>query len=144
MNGESVITDWAKDIQKVARRASNDWPGVIEEEDLVQEIYLHILEAPGTERDLAGMGDNARYQTLNKIAQRITSRERDNVDRFSGNFRYSVDEVRALLGSVGDLSVPGVGSSWKVGDGTKSGGGHADPTATAATWEPAMGEARRA
>ena len=123
---------WIKEIEKASRKAANDWPGVAEAEDIDQEVWVKILEAPGTQRDLAEMDDNARYQTLHKLAQRVASKERNDYSRFSGNFRYSVSEVRSLLESAGDPEASELGSSWSTGDYTRSGGEHSDPTADAA------------
>lgn len=123
----AVITDWMKDIQKVARRASLDWPGIVDQEDMVQDVCLHILEAPGTVRDLAEMDDNARYQTLHKIAHRIASRERASYEYFSGQFRYSAREVRAAL-EAGALRKPGsrLKSTWSAEDYVANGSDHSD------------------
>jgi hypothetical protein len=109
--------DWTRDIKRVARKASFDWPGVTDEDDLAQEIHLHILERPGTQEDLAEMDSNARYRTLHKIAQRIASRERVDYEHYSGNFRYAVNEVRAALAAGAMRETErGLSSSWSTED----------------------------
>lgn len=123
-----MIDDWKKDLRKVARKVESDWPGVVEADDIVQEVCLHILERPGTQRDLSEMDPNSRYRTIHKIAQRIASQERDAYDVFSGKFRYSVDEVRKLLEEPADPPTDGIGSGWSVGDQIRSGGEHSDQT----------------
>lgn len=109
----ALIEEWMKDIRRVARKAAFDWPGVVEAEDMVQDVVMHILERPGTVVDLEEMDSSSRYQTLHKIAQRIASKERVNHEHFSGNFRYSVKDVRRIL-SAGGLNGNTVrsGSSW--------------------------------
>lgn len=140
----TMITNWSAEIQKAARKAANDWPGVVEEEDLAQEVYLHILESPGTQSDLAEMDDTSRYRTLHKIAQRIASQERTDYEHFTGSFMYSVDEVRGLLEAVEDSGVRMIGSSWSVGDYTRSGSSdHSDPTASAALLHLSVSEAQK-
>lgn len=126
--GVSLIEEWMGEIQKAAKKAAVDWPGVVEAEDMAQDIVLHILERPGTQQDLAGMDDTNRYRTIHKIAQRIASQERTDFELFTGDFRYSVDEVRSLLEGAGDPETGAVGSSWSVGAQPGSSGGHSDPT----------------
>lgn len=140
----ATITDWMFDIQKVAKKAASDWPGVIEQEDLVQEVFLHIIESPKTQSDLADMDSNARYRTLHKIAQRISSEARTELDQFTGSFKYSVDEVRGLLESAADNGVCTIGSSWSTGDFIRSGSSdHSDPTAAAALIHLSVSEAQK-
>lgn len=137
------VTDWDSEIRKVSRKAAANWP-VVEEDDLVQEVYLHILESPKTYRDLKAMPRDNRYQTLHKIAQRLASKERDDYARFSGDFQYSVDEVRSMLESLGDGSQASkIRSSWSTGDYTMSGGGPSDPTADAAIGNARVSEAQK-
>lgn len=130
---DKLLARWAKEIQKVARKAENDWPGVVEADDIFQEVFLHIIESPKTVEDLVEMDDSNRYRTLHKIAQRLASKARDDYDLFSGNFRYSVAEVEDLLklGEYAFLAV-GIESSWNVGDVVSMGGDHSDPVAGAA------------
>ena len=123
---------WQREVEKVARRAVRDWPDVVEQEDLVQEIWVHILRSPATQESLTKMDDNDRYRTLHRIAQRIASKERDDFEVFTGNFRYSVGEVKELL-VLGELAFQDreLGSSWSVGSvGTT--GEHSDHTASSA------------
>lgn len=125
--------EWLRAIKKVAKKAAYDWPGVSSADDIFQGVCLHILESPGTQRDLHDMNQIDRYRSLHKYAQRIASQERHGYARFVGNFRYSVDEVRVMLESWATLGVvQGLGSSWRTGDQTSSGGGHSDPTASEA------------
>ena len=91
------MTLYEKQVKKVARNVSYGWPGVVEADDLEQLIWVHILESPGTQRDLDEMDEHTRYRTLSKIGHRLASQERASYDHFSGNFRYSVDEVKSVL-----------------------------------------------
>ena len=140
---QNVIESWSKEIRKVARRAELEWPGIADAEDIEQEVYLHILERPGTQRDLAEMDDLSRYRTLHKIAQRIASNERTKLDRFHGNFKFSVDEVRSLLESLRDREKAELGSSWSDQEYTASGGGHSDPTANMALENVRVSESQK-
>lgn len=86
-----------KQVKKVARNVSYHWPGVVEPDDLEQLIWLFILERPSTQRHLGGLDEHSRYRALSKIGHELASKERASYDVFSGNFRYSVDEVKYVL-----------------------------------------------
>ena len=118
-------------VKKVARNVSFQWPGIIESDDLEQEIWLHILERPGTQRDLDGMDSLSRYRTLSKIAHRIASQQRTNEEYANGNFRYSVKEVKQLLenGALSESAVE-LQSAWSAEEFLPSGGSYEDPTFT--------------
>lgn len=87
----------AKQVKKVARNVSYYWPGVVEPDDLEQLIWLFILERPSTQQHLGGLDEHSRYRALSKIGHELASKERASYDVFSGNFRYSVDEVKYVL-----------------------------------------------
>lgn len=127
-------TQWDKEIQKAAAKAERDWPGVAEAEEITQEVYIKILESPGTVESLSYMDDDARYRTLHKIAQRIASRERVDLEHFTGNFRYSVNEVKQLLSSGALTEVAGaIGSSWSSEERVSEGDSVADSALATAT-----------
>ncbi|WP_157931035.1 hypothetical protein [Mycobacteroides abscessus] len=88
-----------KDIKKVAKNVEFQWPGLITKDDAEQEIWVHIMESPKTSDDLEAMDSDSRYRTIHKIGHRIASDYRADYDHFTGNFRYSVDEVKKLLES---------------------------------------------
>lgn len=89
--------DLLTQVTKAARSVAYQWPGVIEADDLEQEVHLHILSSPGTQRDLDEMDEVSRYRTVSKIAHRIASQERTDYDYYKGSYRYSLKEVKDLL-----------------------------------------------
>ena len=114
------------DIKKAAMSVAFDWPGVAEADDIEQEIWEHILVRPNTARDLLEMEPTPRYRTISKIGHRIASKARDDYDHFTGNFRYSVNEVRSLLSRGALGSVHSVQSGWSSQEVVSSGGEFAD------------------
>lgn len=114
------------DIKKAARSVAFDWPGVVEAEDIEQDIWEHILVSPNTARDLLAMEPTPRYRTISKIGHRIASQERDDYDHFSGNFRYSVNEVKSLLSRGALAAVHSVQSGWSSDEVVSRGGEFAD------------------
>lgn len=121
------VHDWAPEIQKISKKVEHEWPGIMPADDIEQEVYLHIIDRPGTLRDLCEMDEISRYRTLSKIAHRIVSGEREEYEKFSGNLRYSISEVQSMLEEIGEPESE-LGSSWKTGDYTSSGEDHSDPT----------------
>src|SRR5699024_9678023 len=72
-----------------------------------------------------------------------SSTENSKLDRFHGNFKFSVDEVRSLLESLRDPEKAELGSSWSDQEYTASGGGHSDPTANMALENVRVSESQK-
>ncbi|MCV7016768.1 hypothetical protein [Mycolicibacterium aichiense] len=126
----------APEITKAARSVANQWPGVVEAEDIEQDIWEHILSRPNTLDALFHMEPNPRYQTISKIGHRIASKERDDYDYFTGNFRYSVNEVKRLLesGAIGGAEYT-VQSGWSSEENVSSGGEFEDAVTASISME---------
>lgn len=84
------------DIEKVAGRVAKKWPQATTQEDLFQDLVVHFLERPGSLETLAGLPKSDREAILTRVAHQTASASRDDLDVFSGQFAYSVDEVRKL------------------------------------------------
>jgi hypothetical protein len=119
------ISVLAEDIKKAARTVSFQWPTVVDADDLEQDIYVHLLERKGSlEKLLTEFDGRNRLNAIIAIGHQIASQERDAYDIFSGNFRYSVDEVRRILEerALHDED-PSLGSNWTISDDYISKGG---------------------
>jgi hypothetical protein len=117
------VLDLSKEIGKAAKTVSFAWPGVVEADDIEQDIYLHLLERPGSLEKLLTFDDKGKLNALIQIGHQIAKQERIDYEVFSGNFRYSVDEVRNILedrGLHGDD--PALKSSWSVAEDFTTGG----------------------
>jgi DNA-directed RNA polymerase specialized sigma24 family protein len=92
------VTALADDVRRAARAVATEWPGTISAEEVEQEIYLRLLEAPDDiEKFLRDMTERERFGALRNIGHRVAASERADYDVFRGNYRYSVGEVRDLL-----------------------------------------------
>lgn len=89
---EVVLPDIAKAAGAVARK----WPTVTSQEDMYQDLVVHFLETPGSLENLAQLPSPDRVKILTRIGHEKASGHRDSLDQFSGQFNYSVDEVRKL------------------------------------------------
>lgn len=88
----------SKEVSKAARTVAIQWPTVVEADDLEQDIYTHLLESPASIDKLVNeFNDKDRLNAIIAIGHKIASKERLDYEVFSGNFRYSVDEVKKLL-----------------------------------------------
>lgn len=92
------VTELSEEISKAAKTVAFQWPGVIDAEDIEQTIYLHLLERPNSiEKLLEEFDERQRLNAIIKIGHQIATQERADYEVFSGNFRYSVNEVKRLL-----------------------------------------------
>jgi len=85
------------EIQRAARSVAYKWPQVTSAGDMANEIWLRLVESKGSVQTLAAMSPDERAACLVKIGHQIASGMRDDLDYFSGQFTYSVQEVRTLL-----------------------------------------------
>lgn len=88
-----------KDVKRAAKSVAFQWPDVIEADDVEQEIWLHILERPGTRVDLLEMDELPRYRTISKIGHRIASKARTDSYYSRGVYLYSLADVKRMLNS---------------------------------------------
>lgn len=84
-------------VRRAARSVEIQWPGVIDRDDVEQEIWLRLAESKGSVNKLLGMADDARYRAVVGMGHQIASRERASLDYFRGAYNYSVGEVKDLL-----------------------------------------------
>lgn len=97
----------ANEVAKAARAVSFEWPGVIDAEDLQQEIWVKLLESAEYVNQLNAMDGTQRYAALKLIGNQVASSYRADYALFSGNIHYGTAEVRSLLES-GILATFGV------------------------------------
>lgn len=80
-----------------ARRVSFQWPSVIDEDDLAQDICVRILESPSAMERIEVEDEITRKAFMVKVAHQVASDQMVEFDRFSGNYLYDTVEVRSLL-----------------------------------------------
>ena len=88
-------------VQREARLAERRWNRIIESDDIEQEIWLWMVERPGVQRQLQNANDAEIAAVLKRSADQICSKERLDLDHFSGNYHYTPGEVKGLLEEVG-------------------------------------------
>jgi hypothetical protein len=86
------------DVRKAARIVAYQWPTIVEAEDVEQEIYVRLLSSPASvDKLLDDFDAKNRVSALISMGHQIAAKERTDYEVFSGNFRYSVNEVKKLL-----------------------------------------------
>lgn len=88
-------------VQREAKLAEQRWNYIIEADDIEQEIWLWMIERPGVQRQLQNANPAEIAAVLKKSADQICSKERLDLDHFSGNYHYTPGEVRGLLEEIG-------------------------------------------
>ena len=86
-----------KHVIKAARYVQYQWPGIIEADDVEQELWLKFLESPGSIAKISKMDESKQYSSILYMANQIAAKERRDYNRFSGSYRYSMKEAKAYL-----------------------------------------------
>lgn len=105
------MEDLYPSIRKAAGIVASNYPGFIEADDLTQQVAMIVMGTPKTINRLMDYVDSARIEALKKIAIQEASKMRDDYEVFSGQYEYSVDEVKEAL-EKGLLD----GIDWKTND----------------------------
>ncbi|QGJ97098.1 DNA binding protein [Mycobacterium phage PetterN] len=89
------------ELEPVIRRAANSvafqWPGIVEQEDVEQEIWARLLESESSLKKVKAMEKREQYRAIVGIGHQIASRERTDYDEYKGSYTYSVADVKSLL-----------------------------------------------
>ena len=95
----AVLTAVLPQVEKVAKEVASHWPGVIDSDDLVQELSIQILTEFSDDAlwRLKAAEFGEQRAVLRRMANRTASEYRSAYEVFTGNYRYGTDEVRDLL-----------------------------------------------
>jgi len=99
---DEILVEIMPLVRKAAQSVAAQWPGVVEADDVEQEIYANLLELK--EENLRRLVDEFDRDGLVKVfkerqGHQVAARYRNDFELFSGNYRYSGEEVRSLLES---------------------------------------------
>ena len=92
-----TLHDLEPEIRRAAKVVAFQWPGVVDADDVAQEIALRLLESPGSLEKVSEMNDKARYRAIIGIGHQIASQERTDYDYFKGSYNYAVGDLKDLL-----------------------------------------------
>lgn len=94
------FTVFEKQVKKSARMVAAQWPGLLEAEDVEQEIWVRLMEGPATINKFRDrFDDRNRVNALINMGHQIANRVLTEQHIATGNFRYSVNDVKTILKS---------------------------------------------
>lgn len=96
-NMKELYTLLNDSVQRAATSAAYKWHGLLEAEDIEQELWVEILDSPATAGKLEGSDADLVTDLLARMADRICIKERDSYEHFSGQYRYSVNEAKTVV-----------------------------------------------
>lgn len=97
MGVDLTLNDLLPVIQRAAKSVALQWPGVVDADDVYQDIWLRLVESEGSVEKILGMDGRAQYRAIVGIGHQLASGERSDLDHFKGSYSYSVYEVKDLL-----------------------------------------------
>lgn len=116
------VLELQRDIERAARHIQLEWPEVVDSwEDMASDI-MALLVKDNQGIKIQQLDPKAKRKTLHMIGQQIASSMRDDYEHFTGNYLYSTNEVRSILGSgilkelTETVELPGTDRDWAVGD----------------------------
>lgn len=99
--------DLYPEVEKASRSATRSWTGALDAGDIVQDMWVKILEARNTLPALLSYEADQRGKVLRAIARQCAGAEMATRETFSGNANYSTDDVRRILDKGGAGDKPG-------------------------------------
>lgn len=88
-----------KDIAKAAKLVALDWSGVIEADDIQQELWVRVLESEKTLNAITNAESALRVDLLKRMGVQVASKYANDYEVFSGNIFYSSAHARRVLES---------------------------------------------
>jgi hypothetical protein len=92
-----TLDDLRKVVRGVSRNVATRWPHSVEADDLEQDVMILLLERPNTWDLLADCDSKQRRQIVWMLCTQAASDAQVEYEHFSGQYNYSVSEVRSLL-----------------------------------------------
>ena len=92
------FTMFSRLVSKAAVNVAWQWPGVLTSEEAEQEIWLKLMESPGSMKKLRdSFDDKQRLNAIIQMGHQIGNRLLNEEMIATGNFRYSVNAVKNIL-----------------------------------------------
>lgn len=87
-------------VKKAATAAAWNWHGLMEAEEIESELWIEIAQSPATAEALRGREGPALSRLLAFKANRVCAKERTAFERYSGQYQYSVGEVKEIAAEI--------------------------------------------
>lgn len=99
-----------EEVGLVSSRVAQKWQDTADADEIEQELWLWILERPGTQQFFRTAQPAQIYSALQSRAMNISSKARTAYEHFSGQYVYTPAEVRDLLDTYWSTDVHNVSS----------------------------------
>ena len=99
-----------EEVGLVSSRVAQKWQDTADADEIEQELWLWILERPGTQQFFRTAQPAQIYSALQSRAMNISSKARTAYEHFSGQYVYTPAEVRDLLDTYWSTDVYNVSS----------------------------------
>src|SRR5690606_3210317 len=80
-----------------AEEAIRKWPGVIDKEDVEQDVMLLLTGSPAAARTILDAEPAVAHRMAVKLSHQEAGKQITDYDHFTGQFTYDTDMVKALL-----------------------------------------------
>lgn len=100
-NEHELVLKLAPSIKAAARTVSFQWPGVMNADEIEQQLYVKLLESPGTVLKVLAFESKVVDRFITRMGHQIASQERTDYSHYKGAYNYSAHEVKKLLKSGG-------------------------------------------
>ena len=87
-------------LNTVAREASNRWRGILEADEIKSEIWIECLQSGVTTAKITGSSEDELRVLLTFMANRVCAKEASALEHFSGQYHYTIDEVKEMASDV--------------------------------------------
>src|SRR5690606_36083807 len=77
------MIEFKEEIERASDYVARDWPGVLEAGDIVQEIWIRLLESPKAEKTLRGADPALRFDVLKRWGHQVASKYANDYELFS-------------------------------------------------------------
>jgi hypothetical protein len=92
------FTLFQQQVRKAAKTVAFQWPGVLDAEEAEQELWVQLMESPGSVAKLRDeFTDKTRVSALISMGHQIANKTFTANEIAAGNFRYSVNQVKDIL-----------------------------------------------
>lgn len=93
----NVYAELAPAVSSAGRIVADRWPGVIDADDVAQELWVRLMERPNSVAKLLTMKPSSLRQSLVDMGHQTASEYRSSYELFSGQVHYGTEDVRRIL-----------------------------------------------
>lgn len=95
---DEILVELTSKVRRAARSVEYNWPGTVCADDVEQELYVRLLELSDEAlQEVTEQSYDGAVAAFRRMGNQIASQYAADYEEFTGNYRYSGDEVKELL-----------------------------------------------